>query len=61
MGAEYLSDVKSIATFALTFFWYIISVLASVHRAPQKLPPYETHMARMPPPLQTQPTLLVSL
>ena len=30
MGAEYLSYVKSIATFALTFFWYIISVLASV-------------------------------
>ena len=23
MGAEYLSYVKSIATFALTFFWYI--------------------------------------
>ena len=32
MGAEYLSDVKSIATFALTFFGYIISVLASVYR-----------------------------
>ena len=30
MGAEYLSYVKSIATFALTFFVYIISVLASV-------------------------------
>ena len=30
-GAEYLSYVKSIATFALTFFGYIISVLASVH------------------------------
>ena len=30
MGAENLSDVKSIATFALIFFWYIISVLASV-------------------------------
>jgi hypothetical protein len=30
MAAEYLSYVKSIATFALTFFWYIISVLASV-------------------------------
>ena len=30
MGAEYLSYVKSIATFALTFFGYIISVLASV-------------------------------
>ena len=30
MGAEYLSYVKSIATFALTFFAYIISVLASV-------------------------------
>ena len=30
MGAEYLSHVKSIATFALTFFGYIISVLASV-------------------------------
>ena len=30
MGAEYLSYVKSIATFALTFFGYIISVLVSV-------------------------------
>ena len=30
MGAEYLSYVKSIATFALTFHGYIISVLASV-------------------------------
>ena len=32
MGAECLSYVKSIATFALTFFGYIISVLASVYR-----------------------------
>ena len=31
--AKYLSYVKSIATFALTFFGYIISVLASVHSA----------------------------
>ena len=30
MGAEYLSSVKSIATFAPTFYGYIISVLASV-------------------------------
>ena len=30
MGADYLFHVKSIATFALTFFVYIISVLASV-------------------------------
>jgi hypothetical protein len=30
MGAEYLSYVKSIATFALTFFGYIITVLHSV-------------------------------
>ena len=30
IGAEYLSYVKSIATVALTFFGYIISVLASV-------------------------------
>ena len=30
MGAEYLSYVKSIATFALTFYGYIISVLDSV-------------------------------
>ena len=29
MGAEYLSYVKSIAIFALTFFEYIISDLAS--------------------------------
>ena len=31
LGAEYLSYLNSIATFALTFFGYIISVLASVH------------------------------
>ena len=31
MGAEYLSYVKSIATFAPTFYGYIISVLASVY------------------------------
>ena len=31
MGAEYLFYVKSIATFAPTFYGYIISVLASVH------------------------------
>ena len=31
IGAEYLSYVKSIATFALTFFGYIILVLASVY------------------------------
>ena len=30
MGAEDLSYVKSIATFALTFFGYIVLVLASV-------------------------------
>ena len=30
MGAEYLSYVKYIATFAPTFYGYIISVLASV-------------------------------
>ena len=30
LGAEDLSYAKSIATFALTFFGYIISVLASV-------------------------------
>ena len=30
LGAEYLSYVKSIATFALTFFEYIILVLAIV-------------------------------
>ena len=37
MGAEYLSYVKFIATYALTFFGYIISVLASV----LYLPSYE--------------------
>ena len=31
MGAEYLSYVKSIATFAPTIYGYIISVLASVY------------------------------
>ena len=31
MGAEYLSYVKSIATFAPTFYGYIISSLASVN------------------------------
>ena len=30
LGTEYLFYGKSIATFALTFLWYIISVLASV-------------------------------
>ena len=30
LGAEYLSYVEFIATYALTFFGYIISVLASV-------------------------------
>ena len=30
MGAEYLSYLKSIATFAPTFYVYIISVLANV-------------------------------
>ena len=30
LDAEYLSDVKFIATYALTFFAYIILVLASV-------------------------------
>jgi hypothetical protein len=30
MGADYSFNVKSIATFALAFFGYIISVLASV-------------------------------
>ena len=30
MGAEYLSYMKSIGTFALTFLGYVISVLASV-------------------------------
>ena len=30
MGAEYLSYVKSIATFAPTFYGYIIFILASV-------------------------------
>ena len=30
MGAEYLSYVESIATFAPTFYGYIISILASV-------------------------------
>ena len=32
MGAKYLSYVKSIATFAPTFYGYIISVLASVFK-----------------------------
>ena len=31
MGAAYLSNVKSIDTFAPTFYGYIISVLASVY------------------------------
>ena len=30
MGTEYLSYVKSISTYALKFFGYIISVLANV-------------------------------
>ena len=35
MGAEYLFYVKSITSFALTFFGCIISVLASVLKTPQ--------------------------
>ena len=31
LGAEYLSYAKSIATYAPTFFGYIISILASVY------------------------------
>ena len=31
LGAEYLSYVKSIATFASTFYEYIIAVLACVY------------------------------
>ena len=34
MGAKYSFYVKSIATFAPTFFGYIISVLASVSYVP---------------------------
>ena len=34
MGADYSFYEKSIATFALTFFGYIISVLASVSTFP---------------------------
>ena len=32
LGAVYSSYVKSIATYAPTFFWYIISVLAGVQK-----------------------------
>ena len=32
LGAEYLSNVKSIAIFALTFFGYTISVLAIMYQ-----------------------------
>ena len=39
LGAEYLSYVKSIATFALTFFGYIISVLANVYCTLQEIFP----------------------
>ena len=35
LGAKYLSYLKSIATFALKFFEYIISVLASVDHFPK--------------------------
>ena len=37
MGAEYLSYVKSIATFAPTFYGYIISVLVSVCKITPKI------------------------
>ena len=40
LGAEYLSYVKFIATFALTLFGYIISVLASVVDLELLLLPY---------------------
>ena len=37
MGADYSFYVKSIATFALTFFGFIISALASVSQLRLKL------------------------
>ena len=37
LGTEYLSYVKFIATYALTFFGYIISVLASVISTAERL------------------------
>ena len=37
LGGKYLSYVKSIATFALTFFGYIVSVLASVPTQAEKM------------------------
>ena len=40
LGTEYLSYVKFIATFALTLFGYIISVLASVVDLELLLLPY---------------------
>ena len=42
MGAEYLFYVKSIATFALTFYGYIISILASVYFYPT--PDFQTFL-----------------
>ena len=45
MGAEYLSYVKSIATFAPTFYGYIISVLASVPLLTQEYPTF-TYIAQ---------------
>ena len=42
MGAEYLSYVKSIATFAPTFYGYIISVLASVFQFIKGIEHYNT-------------------
>ena len=37
MGTKHLSSVKSNATFALTFYWYIISVLAKTKSMQLKL------------------------
>ena len=44
MGAEYLSYVKSIATFAPTFFGYNISLLASVNTETNKNKTEVTHI-----------------
>ena len=45
MGAEYLFYVKSIATFALPFFGYIILVLASVKVELRMLVPNDFYYA----------------
>ena len=53
MGAEYLSYVKSIATFAPTFYGYIISVLASVYSVLKRVAYFNSYQISFIYPIET--------